>query len=97
MTDKHEIAFVKFPAAWDDDRDVYIRAELIVNIFPWTEENYRVELTNDNIFQPVSAESVAAMKLVVLSQGEAVEMTIVASDDNIEQTILEAITHALEA
>jgi len=94
---KHEIAFVKFPSGFGICGDVYIRSDLIVSIFS-RGDKYRVEMVNGNLIDPISAESVADMSLVVLSQGEAgTAVNIVTSGDNIERTIHEAITEVLEA
>ena len=71
MSDKHEIAFVKFPSGFGENADVYVKYELIVSIFS-RGDYYRVALEDGTLLSPISAESVAAMSLVVLTAGEAV-------------------------
>ena len=94
---KHEIAFVKFPGGFGICGDVYIRSDLIVSIFS-RGDKYRVEMTNGNLVDPISAKSVADMKLVVLRQGEAgTAVNIVIGDNGVEEAIHEAITEVLEA
>ena len=109
MGDNHDIAFVKFPD--EELGDIYVKSDLVISIASGEDymcivrikdaercaANARPYDTHGVMQYTVSAKSVAAMKLVVLSHGKAVVKTIISSDDNIEQTIHEAITDALEA
>lgn len=90
---EHNIAFVKFP---DEKGDVYIRAELIIGIAPWRDKFCNVTIKGEEYPWSLSAESVTAMELVVLSHGEAGSAAgIVMQDPTVEKRVHEIMKDAL--